>query len=164
MSFKQADEKMDRSLQEMRIRGVKTNIPFLINVMRHPQFKTGDYTTKYIENTPELFDIQPTLDRGTKTLEYIGNVSINGFPNVEKRPKPIYETSPIPKVAKKEIEQLQGTKQLLDEKGPKAVADWLKQQEDVLITDTTFRDAHQSLLATRVRTKDMMNIASKQLK
>ena len=119
MSFKQADEKMDRSLQEMRIRGVKTNIPFLINVMRHPQFKTGDYTTKYIENTPELFDIQPTLDRGTKTLEYIGNVSINGFPNVEKRPKPIYETSPIPKVAKKEIEQLQGTKQLLDEKGLK---------------------------------------------
>ncbi|SUM32521.1 pyruvate carboxylase [Staphylococcus gallinarum] len=108
-----------------------------------------------------MFDIQPTLDRGTKTLEYIGNVSINGFPNVEKRPKPIYETSPIPKVAKKEIEQLQGTKQLLDEKGPKAVADWLKQQEDVLITDTTFRDAHQSLLATRVRTKDMMNIASK---
>ncbi|MGO1630575.1 MAG: pyruvate carboxylase, partial [Staphylococcus equorum] len=94
-------------------------------------------------------------------LEYIGNVSINGFPNVEKRPKPIYEASPIPKIAKKEVEQLEGTKQLLDAQGPKAVADWLKQQEDVLITDTTFRDAHQSLLATRVRTKDMMNIASK---
>ncbi|MGO2077269.1 MAG: pyruvate carboxylase, partial [Staphylococcus equorum] len=139
----------------------KTNVPFLINVMRHEQFKTGDYTTKFIEKTPELFDIAPTLDRGTKTLEYIGNVSINGFPNVEKRPKPIYEASPIPKIAKKEVEQLEGTKQLLDAQGPKAVADWLKQQEDVLITDTTFRDAHQSLLATRVRTKDMMNIASK---
>ena len=75
---------MDRSLQEMRIRGVKTNVPFLINVMRNTQFKTGDYTTKFIESTPELFDIEPTLDRGTKTLEYIGNVSINGFPNVEK--------------------------------------------------------------------------------
>ena len=161
MTFKQANEKMDRSLQEMRIRGVKTNVPFLINVMRNTQFKTGDYTTKFIESTPELFDIEPTLDRGTKTLEYIGNVSINGFPNVEKRPKPIYETSPIPQVPKKVVEKFEGTKQLLDHKGPQAVAEWLKQQEDVLITDTTFRDAHQSLLATRVRTKDMMNIASK---
>lgn len=161
MTFKQANEKMDRSLQEMRIRGVKTNVPFLINVMRNTQFKTGDYTTKFIESTPELFDIEPTLDRGTKTLEYIGNVSINGFPNVEKRPKPIYETSPIPQVQKKVVEKFEGTKQLLDHKGPQAVAEWLKQQEDVLITDTTFRDAHQSLLATRVRTKDMMNIASK---
>ncbi|WP_019469268.1 pyruvate carboxylase [Staphylococcus cohnii] len=161
MTFKQANEKMDRSLQEMRIRGVKTNVPFLINVMRNTQFKTGDYTTKFIESTPELFDIEPTLDRGTKTLEYIGNVSINGFPNVEKRPKPIYETSPIPQVPKKVVEKFEGTKQLLDHKGPQAVAEWLKQQEDVLITDTTFRDAYQSLLATRVRTKDMMNIASK---
>ncbi|MDN8848136.1 hypothetical protein Q0M30_14955, partial [Staphylococcus aureus] len=101
-------------------------------------------TTKFIEKTPELFDIAPTLDRGTKTLEYIGNVSINGFPNVEKRPKPIYETSPIPQVSKKEVAALEGTKQLLDSKGPKAVAEWLKQQDDVLITDTTFRDAHQS--------------------
>src|SRR5699024_11914267 len=67
---------------EMRIRGVKTNVPFLINVMRNTQFKTGDYTTKFIESTPELFDIEPTLDRGTKTLEYIGNVFINVFPNV----------------------------------------------------------------------------------
>ena len=146
MSFKQANEKMDRSLQEMRIRGVKTNVPFLINVMRHEQFKTGDYTTKFIEKTPELFDIAPTLDRGIKkTLEYIGNVSTYGFPNVEKRPKPIYEASPIPKIAKKEVEQLEGTKQLLDAQGPKAVADWLKQQEDVLITDTTFRE-HASII------------------
>ena len=120
MSYKQANEKMDRSLQEMRIRGVKTNVPFLINVMRNEQFKTGDYTTKFIEQTPELFDIEPTLDRGTKTLEYIGNVSINGFPNVEKRPKPIYETSPIPQIPRKEIAKLEGTK------------------DDVLITDIFF--------------------------
>ena len=74
---------MERSLREMRIRGVKTNIPFLVNVMRNEKFRSGDYTTKFIEETPELFDIAPTLDRGTKTLEYIGNVTINGFPNVE---------------------------------------------------------------------------------
>jgi pyruvate carboxylase len=161
LNFKQAQEKMDRSLQEMRIRGVKTNVQFLKNVIRNPQFISGDYTTKFIENTPELFEIEPSQDRGTKTLEYIGNITVNGFPNVEKRPKPEYEVTPTPKVRKKELAQLSGTKQLLDDKGPKAVADWLKQQEDVLITDTTFRDAHQSLLATRVRTNDMMNIASK---
>ncbi|EHR86609.1 MULTISPECIES: pyruvate carboxylase [Staphylococcus] len=161
ITFKQAEEKMERSLREMRIRGVKTNIPFLVNVMRNEKFRSGDYTTKFIEETPELFDIAPTLDRGTKTLEYIGNVTINGFPNVEKRTKPDYESTSIPQVSKKKIQSLYGTKQLLDEKGPSGVADWVKVQDDVLITDTTFRDAHQSLLATRVRTKDMLNIASK---
>lgn len=161
VTFKQAEEKMERSLREMRIRGVKTNIPFLINVMRNDQFRSGDYTTKFIEETPELFNIAPTLDRGTKTLEYIGNVTINGFPNVEKRLKPDYESTAIPQVSHSKINKLNGTKQLLDSKGPKAVADWVREQNDVLVTDTTFRDAHQSLLATRVRTKDMMNIASK---
>lgn len=161
ITFKQAEEKMERSLREMRIRGVKTNIPFLVNVMRNEKFRSGDYTTKFIEETPELFDIAPTLDRGTKTLEYIGNVTINGFPNVEKRTKPDYESTSIPQVSKKKIQHLYGTKQLLDEKGPSGVANWVKAQDDVLITDTTFRDAHQSLLATRVRTKDMLNIASK---
>ena len=161
ITFKQAEEKMERSLREMRIRGVKTNIPFLVNVMRNDKFRSGDYTTKFIEETPELFDIAPTLDRGTKTLEYIGNVTINGFPNVEKRTKPDYESTSIPQVSKKKIQNLHGTKQLLDEKGPSGVAEWVKAQDDVLITDTTFRDAHQSLLATRVRTKDILNIASK---
>ncbi|MCH4533892.1 pyruvate carboxylase [Staphylococcus haemolyticus] len=161
VTFKQAEEKMERSLREMRIRGVKTNIPFLINVMRNDQFRSGDYTTKFIEETPELFNIAPTLDRGTKTLEYIGNVTLNGFPNVEKRLKPDYESTAIPQVPHSKINTLNGTKQLLDSKGPKAVANWVREQNDVLVTDTTFRDAHQSLLATRVRTKDMMNIASK---
>ncbi|WP_317952218.1 pyruvate carboxylase [Staphylococcus sp. NWU MK-U1] len=161
VTFKQAEEKMERSLREMRIRGVKTNIPFLINVMRNDQFRSGDYTTKFIEEKPELFNIAPTLDRGTKTLEYIGNVTINGFPNVEKRLKPDYESTAIPQVSHSKINTLNGTKQLLDSKGPKAVADWVREQNDVLVTDTTFRDAHQSLLATRVRTKDMMNITSK---
>ncbi|MEK5169938.1 MULTISPECIES: pyruvate carboxylase [Staphylococcus] len=160
-SYKQAEEKMERSLREMRIRGVKTNIPFLINVMRNDKFRSGDYTTKFIEETPELFNIAPTLDRGTKTLEYIGNVTINGFPNVEQRPKPDYESTSIPRVSQDRVNQLSGTKQILDDQGPRGLADWVRAQEDVLITDTTFRDAHQSLLATRVRTKDMMNIASK---
>lgn len=122
-SFKQAEEKMERSLREMRIRGVKTNIPFLINVMRNDKFRSGDYTTKFIEETPELFDIAPTLDRGTKTLEYIGNVTINGFPNVAQRLKPDYESTSIPKVSQERINHLSGTKQILDEQGPKGVAD-----------------------------------------
>ena len=97
------------------------------------------------------------------TLEYIGNVTINGFPNVEQRPKPDIESTSIPRVSQDRINQLSGTKQILDDQGP-GLADWVRAQEDVLITDTTFRDAHQSLLATRVRTKDMMNIASKTAK
>ncbi|CAD7360144.1 MULTISPECIES: pyruvate carboxylase [Staphylococcus] len=159
ISYKEAREKMERSLQEMRIRGVKTNIPFLRNVINHAQFASGDYTTKFLEASPELFVIQPSRDRGTKTLEYIGNVTINGFPNVEKRPKPNFEHPDIPTTDTKAIAQLRGTKQLLDEKGPQAVADWVKAQDEVLLTDTTFRDAHQSLLATRVRTHDLLKIA-----
>ena len=159
ISYKEAREKMERSLQEMRIRGVKTNIPFLRNVINHQKFASGDYTTKFLENAPELFKIKPSRDRGTKTLEYIGNVTINGFPNVEKRPKPTFEPAEIPKVNAKEVADLRGTKQLLDEKGPQAVANWVKEQKDVLITDTTFRDAHQSLLATRVRSHDLLKIA-----
>ncbi|MDR9832529.1 pyruvate carboxylase [Staphylococcus coagulans] len=159
ISYKEAREKMERSLQEMRIRGVKTNIPFLRNVINHAQFASGDYTTKFLEASPELFVIQPSRDRGTKTLEYIGNVTINGFPNVEKRPKPNFEHPDIPTFDTKAIAQLRGTKQLLDEKGPQAVADWVKAQDEVLLTDTTFRDAHQSLLATRVRTHDLLKIA-----
>ncbi len=159
ISYKEAREKMERSLQEMRIRGVKTNIPFLRNVINHAQFASGDYTTKFLEASPELFVIQPSRDRGTKTLEYIGNVTINGFPNVEKRPKPNFEHPDIPTSDTKAIAQLRGTKQLLDEKGPQAVADWVKAQDEVLLTDTTFRDAHQSLLATRVRIHDLLKIA-----
>lgn len=161
LSYKDAREKMERSLQEMRIRGVKTNIRFLRNVINHDKFITGDYTTKFLDQSQELFIVEPSRDRGTKTLEYIGNVTVNGFPNVEKRSKPHFERLILPSLDLKKKQQLKGTKQLLDEKGPKAVADWVKSQDDVLITDTTFRDAHQSLLATRVRTHDLLNIAPK---
>ncbi|MDT3994722.1 pyruvate carboxylase, partial [Mammaliicoccus fleurettii] len=159
MSLRQATEKMLRSLKEMRIRGIKTNIPFLYNVVNHEKFAKGTYTTKFLENNPELFEITPSRDRGTKTLQYIGNISVNGFPSVEKREKPHFEKFKIEEVTKEELSALSGTKQILEQQGPEGVSKWLKEQEEVLLTDTTFRDAHQSLLATRMRTYDMLQIA-----
>lgn len=156
ITFKQAEEKMIRSLREMRIRGIKTNLQFLMNVVKHPKFVSGNYTTNFIDDTPELFDIKTPRDRGTKTLEYIANVTVNGFPGVEKKEKPNFEPLYI---EKKESSTESGTKQLLDLHGPEYVKQWLLDQKDVLITDTTFRDAHQSLLATRVRTKDILEVA-----
>ncbi|MGD7043551.1 pyruvate carboxylase [Jeotgalibacillus proteolyticus] len=158
LTFEQAAAKMVRNLQEFRIRGIKTNIPFLENVVKHKSFLTGDYATSFIDTTPELFFFPKRKDRGTKMLSYIGNVTINGFPGIEKREKPYFAEPRIPKVNLLEKPPA-GTKQLLDEQGPEALADWVRKQDDVLITDTTFRDAHQSLLATRVRTNDLKNIA-----
>lgn len=159
MSLRQATEKMLRSLKEMRIRGIKTNIPFLFNVVNHEKFAKGTYTTKFLENNPELFDITPSRDRGTKTLQYIGNISVNGFPSVEKREKPHFEKFKLQEVTNEELSALSGTKQILELHGPEGVSKWLKEQDEVLLTDTTFRDAHQSLLATRMRTYDMLQIA-----
>ena len=159
MSLRQATEKMLRSLKEMRIRGIKTNIPFLYNVVNHEKFAKGSYTTKFLENNPELFDITPSRDRGTKTLQYIGNISVNGFPSVRKREKPHFEKVRLEEISNEEIASLSGTKQILEQHGPEGVSKWLKEQEEVLLTDTTFRDAHQSLLATRMRTYDMLQIA-----
>lgn len=159
ITLRQATEKMLRSLKEMRIRGIKTNIPFLYNVVNHEKFAKGTYTTKFLENNPELFEITPSRDRGTKTLQYIGNISVNGFPSVQKREKPYFEKFKTEEVTKEELSSLSGTKQILEQQGPEGVSKWLKEQEDVLLTDTTFRDAHQSLLATRMRTYDMLQIA-----
>ncbi|WP_338753860.1 pyruvate carboxylase [Bacillus sp. FJAT-52991] len=158
LSFEQAASKMVRNLQEFRIRGIKTNIPFLENVMRHENFVTGNYDTSFIDTTPELFSFSKRLDRGTKMLSYIGNVTINGFPGIEKKKKPVFETPLIPKV-KYSQSVTPGTKQILDEKGAEGLVDWVKSRNEVLLTDTTFRDAHQSLLATRVRTNDLTHIA-----
>jgi len=159
MSFREAAAKMDRNLQEFRIRGIKTNIPFLENVVRHRKFLEGDYNTSFIDSTPELFLFPKRQDRGTKILNYLSNVTVNGFPGIDNRSKPIFH-----RVRKPSIDLLtppkQGTKQILDERGPEGLVKWIKEQDDVLLTDTTFRDAHQSLLATRMRTKDMTNIAS----
>lgn len=158
MNFKEAAAKMDRNLKEFRIRGVKTNIPFLNNVVTHEKFLSGAFDTSFIDTTPELFHFPVRKDRGTKLLSYIGNVTLNGFPGVKKKSKPIFVQPNIPKVDTL-IAPPAGTKQILDTQGADGLVQWILAQEDVLLTDTTFRDAHQSLLATRVRSQDMYQIA-----
>lgn len=159
LTFEQAASKMVRNLQEFRIRGIKTNIPFLENVVKHENFVTGKYDTSFIDTTPELFLFPKRKDRGTKMLTYIGNVTINGFPGVEKRKKPVFTKPRIPSLQNPVAEKARGTKQILDDKGAEGLVEWVKEQKSVLLTDTTFRDAHQSLLATRVRTTDLKAIA-----
>lgn len=158
MTFEQAASKMVRNLQEFRIRGIKTNIPFLENVVRHEKFITGQYDTSFIDTTPELFKFPKRQDRGTKMLSYIGNVTVNGFPGIEKKKKPVFDKPRIPKISYGSG-YTDGTKQILDQRGADGLVDWIKNREEVLLTDTTFRDAHQSLLATRVRSTDLHHIA-----
>ncbi|WP_066289539.1 pyruvate carboxylase [Bacillus sp. FJAT-29937] len=158
MTFEQAAAKMVRNLQEFRIRGIKTNIPFLENVVKHEKFLKGEYDTSFIDKTPELFLFPKRKDRGTKMLSYIANVTVNGFPGIEKRKRPIFEQPRIPKVSS-EMQFQHGTKQILEQHGADGLVKWIKEQKEVLLTDTTFRDAHQSLLATRVRTNDIKRIA-----
>jgi pyruvate carboxylase len=158
MTFEQAASKMVRNLKEFRIRGIKTNIPFLENVVKHENFISGEYDTSFIDSTPELFAFPVRKDRGTKMLSYIGNVTVNGFPGVEKKKKPLFDIPEIPNLSA-HIPVQNGTKQILDNKGAQGLVDWVKGQNKVLLTDTTFRDAHQSLLATRFRTRDLMQIA-----
>ncbi|WP_375088319.1 pyruvate carboxylase [Peribacillus sp. RS7] len=157
LSFEQAASKMVRNLKEFRIRGIKTNIPFLENVVKHENFINGEYDTSFIDSTPELFSFPIRKDRGTKMLSYIGNVTVNGFPGVEKKKKPVFDPAPIPKVGG--LPLISGTKNILEQQGAEGLVNWIKEQKEVLITDTTFRDAHQSLLATRIRSKDILDIA-----
>ncbi len=156
-TFRNAASKMHRNLKEFRIRGIKTNIPFLENVVQNEKFLTGAYDTSFIDTTPELFDFPQRQDRGTKMLTYIGNVTVNGFPGVEKHKKPVFDEPIIPNV--KNVPLLSGTKNILETQGADGVVEWIKGQKEVLVTDTTFRDAHQSLLATRIRSNDILNIA-----
>jgi pyruvate carboxylase len=159
-SMQEASAKLKRALLEFRIRGVKTNIRFLLNIINHPEFINGNATVNFLQNHPELFTFKPLKDRGTKILKYLAEVSVNGHPDVanpdkkkcfEKPVLPHYDDNkPIPG----------GTKQLLDQLGPEGLADWLKKEKKIHYTDTTFRDGHQSLLATRLRTYDMMKVAS----
>ena len=157
ISFEKAASKMVRNLREFRIRGIKTNIPFLENVVQHEKFLTGQYDTSFIDTTPELFDFPVRKDRGTKMLSYIGNVTVNGFPGVEKHKKPVFDEPIIPAV--QDLLTIAGTKNILNEQGAEGLVKWIKEKKEVLITDTTFRDAHQSLLATRIRSKDILDIA-----
>ena len=157
--FTQAAAKMVRTLQEFRIRGVKTNIFFLRNVIQHPEFLNGNYDTSFIDLHPELFVFPRRKDRATKLLSYIGHVSVNGYPGLAKRGnKPAFSNSRIPAVSLDQPYK-EGTKQILDRQGVEGLVAWIQQQKEILITDTTFRDAHQSLLATRVRTYDLSQIA-----
>ncbi len=154
-----AIKRMDRALREFRIRGVTTNIEFVINLLKHPTFLSNQYTTKFIDTTPDLFDFKKRRDRGTKVLTYIADITVNGHPEVQGRamPHPDLKPAKAPKVPLEEPRA--GTRTLLDEKGPQAVVDWLSSQKQVLITDTTMRDGHQSLLATRMRSLDMIKVA-----
>ncbi|MGX7351090.1 pyruvate carboxylase [Enterococcus canis] len=156
-TFEKAIQKMQRCLKEFRIRGVKTNIPFMQNVISHPTFQEGDAKTTFIDNTPALFEFPKVRDRGNKTMKYIGEVTVNGFPGIEKGTKRHFEA---PRIATDlTVVSKQTAKHVLDTAGAAAVSQWIKDQDHVLLTDTTFRDAHQSLLATRVRTQDFERIA-----
>jgi pyruvate carboxylase len=159
VTFEQATQKMLRTLLEFRIRGVKTNLLFLENVIAHPDFLSGNYDTSFIDTTPELFKFDTRKDRGTKILNYIGNIIVNGYENLPKlEKKPHFDLPRIPKTSVLDPVP-EGTKQILDREGVDGLIEWIQAQKKVLITDTTFRDAHQSLLATRVRTYDLVAIA-----
>ena len=150
--------RMDRALREFRIRGVSTNIAFVENLLKHPTFLSNEYTTKFIDETTDLFNFRKRRDRGTKVLTYIADISVNGHPETDGRAKPDPSIKqPVP--PKHAPEFRAGTRQLLEEKGAQAVADWMLEQKRLLITDTTMRDGHQSLLATRMRSIDMVKAA-----
>jgi pyruvate carboxylase len=158
-TFEMALDRMDRALREFRIRGVKTNIPFLENVIHFPIFRGGEATTTMIDTSPQLFEFKPRRDRATKLLQFLGNVIVNGNPHAKGyKPANPLDPAPLPTWDRKQ-EPPRGTRQLLLELGPKKFAEWALKQKRLLVTDTTFRDAHQSLMATRVRTTDMLAIA-----
>jgi pyruvate carboxylase len=150
--------RMDRALREFRIRGVSTNIAFVENLLKHPTFLDNTYTTKFIDTTPGLFHFKKRRDRGTKVLTYIADISVNGHPETTDRPEPVANLK-TPTAPARRGEPAYGTRNLLEDKGAQAVADWMKEQKQLLLTDTTMRDGHQSLLATRMRSIDMVTVA-----
>ena len=156
----EAIERMDRALREFRIRGVSTNLSFVENVINHPKFIAGDYTTKFIDQNPELFDLKERQDRSNSILKFLGDVAVNGHPELEGRAIPKHFIKPIlPQLERGERAPVKGSRDLLLELGPKGFSDWMREQKEVLITDTTMRDAHQSLFATRMRSQDLWDIA-----
>ena len=165
LRFIDAARRMERCLQEFRVRGVKTNIPFLINLVMHPTFLAGEVTTRFLDETPELFQLPERKDRATKVLSYIAEVIVNGHHEAPVRNLTAEQKAMIPRgvVPIPEYNHAEapptGTKQILHRDGPDGVVRWIKAQKKLLLTDTTMRDAHQSLLATRMRSHDMLNIA-----
>jgi pyruvate carboxylase len=155
--FETACVRMDRALREFRIRGVKTNIPFLENVIRDDTFRSGQAHTKLIDTKPELLKFKPKRDRATKLLSYLSDITVNGNATAKgwKPEKPILN----PRVPHPAAKSFTGSRDILLEKGPEAFSKWILEQKQLLITDTSMRDAHQSLIATRMRTHDMLRIA-----
>jgi len=158
INLNEACQRMDRALREFRIRGVKTNIPFVENVVNHPKFRAGEVTTSFLDDSPELFHFAGRADRATKLLSYLGDVILNGNPEVKGKNAPENLEFPVlPTVPA--IAPPPGTRQMLQKLGPKKFAAWARKEKRLLLTDTTFRDAHQSLMATRVRTFDLLATA-----
>lgn len=164
--FDDAARRMERALQEFRIRGVKTNIPFLLNLVEHPDFLAGQVTTRFLDETPALFDLPFRQDRATKLLAYLAEIIVNGHPEVKGKARPDLSTQTDTghvRVGQPSVSSPtglpRGSRDVLRERGPKGFAQWIREQKRLLITDTTMRDAHQSLLATRMRTYDMLAIA-----
>jgi pyruvate carboxylase len=157
--FVDAARRMERCLQEFRIRGVKTNIPFLIQLVTHPTFLSGVCTTRFIDETPDLFHLPKRRNRATKILTYLGEIAVNGNPLVKGLPKATRRLpAPVPSIEKgKPLPP--GTRDKWKELGSAKFSEWITKQKQLFLTDTTFRDAHQSLLATRFRTRDLVNIA-----
>ena len=154
----EAAARMDRALREFRIRGVATNLRFLEALVGHPDFRRGQVTTRFIDDTPALFDFKPRRDRATRLLGFLGDVLINGNEDVQGRRRPEYMPSPsLPDPSGRQPPA--GARQRLGELGPEGFARWMGEQERTLVTDTTMRDAHQSLIATRMRTIDMLAVA-----
>lgn len=154
-TFEDCIRKSIRSIKELTISGVKTNVDFLINVLNNEQFKKGTCDTNFIADNPQLFDINPRTDEEQRVLKFIGNTIVN----VTKGNKKDFDIPVVPHVSGDLVKDLRGTKQILDEKGPQGVVDYIKNQNKLLLTDTTMRDAQQSLLATRVRSVDMSKVA-----
>ena len=154
----EAIARMNRALREFRIRGVATNLTFLEGVVTHPAFRDASYTTRFIDETPELFTSVHRQDRATKLLTYIADVTVNGHPDTRGRARPAADGLVVPP-PRFDNEPPFGTKHRLDRDGPEAFARWMRQEKRALVTDTAMRDAHQSLLATRMRTHDLVAIA-----
>ncbi len=154
-----AVQRSNRALREFRVRGVTTNIGFLENVLEHPTFSSGQATVSFIDEHPELFEIVQSFDRATKTLRYLANISVNGHVDVKSVDKNRHLRKPVLPLFDSHADYPKGSKNLLDELGATDFSAWVKNQKNILYTDTTLRDAHQSLLATRVRTVDMLQVA-----
>ncbi|SEA11431.1 pyruvate carboxylase [Desulfuromusa kysingii] len=161
LTFLEAAKIMHRALQEFRIRGVKTNIGFLEKVMTYPVFLEGNCDTSFLDNHPKLFELRIKKDRANKILNFIGHTSVNGYPGISASKALKFSSlrEPVVPVIPYGQQHPRGTRDLLREKGPQGLAEWARTNKQLLVTDTTMRDAHQSLVATRFRTFDLDRIA-----